>query len=99
MVITFVISLAAATLLALFVFPYALRWVGKLAGLQIRSKTKSRRNLLLARAHTDEAEQAKHSSSIELDREWERLESQPAATLNTSDRDWEGVIGFFHPFW
>lgn len=97
MIVTLAISLAAATLLAFFVFPRVLRWCGKLAGRQIRSKTSSRRSLLLDRADKDEAEQAKHPSQAQLDREWERIDTD--TTVNTPDRDWAGVIGFFHPFW
>lgn len=87
LLLAFLATLAASSLLALFLFPHLIRYVGKRVGDQIRSKTESRRNLLLTRADAEEKDGIRPS------------ETPGSRPQESPDRDWEGVIGFFHPFW
>ena len=91
------------------------------AGWLIRRRTRSRREYVIARARSDEAEyraprpKASDNSlarSQADDEEWEKVDgSSGAKTASSSDAgvgsknegsssdEWEGIIGFFHPFW
>lgn len=130
MLLTLLLSLAACA----GVFPFALRFLGKLIGKSIRSKTQNRREILIERAVAEEKQQRAQaqekqsqsetefgrvasktaSSSTSLDSEWEKVndggdktptgEGSPdrrhsrADTSRASDENYDGVIGFFHPF-
>ena len=92
--------------------PYLIRYVGKLIGNNLKSRTQQRRELLLSRAKSEdkgETVQAslpseKQSSSTSLDSEWEKVDEgaktpkQCTPKQTEQDKDFEGVIGFFHPF-
>ena len=82
---------------------YIIRYVFRTIGLRIKSKTSERRKLILARVKADEQNyQSKHSSPPKTDDEdWEKIEGYAVPTAPNGDvpgDDWEGIIGFFHPF-
>ena len=95
--------LSSVSLLA-FLLPSLVRFVLRAVGASTRSRTSPRRELLLERANKEEAELVpghKDGSKTGSDEDWEKIESSPASSSN-GDRaadQWEGVIGFFHPFW
>ncbi|KAJ6141466.1 Alpha-1-2-mannosyltransferase (Alg11) [Penicillium chermesinum] len=72
-------------------------------GWLIRRRTRSRREYVIARARSEEADQVD-------DEDWEKVDSSGGAkTAGSSDSDktkndateadeWNGIIGFFHPF-
>lgn len=93
--------------------PAAVRLLGRLLGSSLISKTQQRRELLINRATTDQKEQVekaaagqpqKNSSSTSLDDEWEKVNNTPPDTpqqggaSQSAEKDFDGVIGFFHPF-
>jgi alpha-1,2-mannosyltransferase len=101
-------SLAVTLLLPLvlsFVFlPRTLRYAGQLVGRSLRRSSRTRRELLLARVaseqRTYEAEQKGKKSKD--DEDWEEVETSmvgSAANGDKADRDWTGIVAFFHPFW
>lgn len=96
-----------ANVLAVFAAVYALTprlvtYFGRLWGTQIRHRTQQRRELLIARARTENAESRGEAPGT-VDDEWEKIDRSSSCSgsedENNSSNRWEGVIGFFHPFW
>lgn len=88
--------------LPLAVLRIVLRGVGWI----IQRRTRSRREYILSRVRADEEEfQSKRSKPTPgEDEDWEKVDtssssSGPAGNNSSSGNDdWEGIIGFFHPF-
>lgn len=104
-------AVACSPLVALFlwnfglplVFRFLSNTVGTSAGWYLRKKTDGRRSLILRVTEEDErkyqeAKPAKDSRSSSLDDEWEEMGASAAADGPEGDRDWAGIVGFFHPF-
>lgn len=79
--------------LTLLLCPFVFRSVGWV----IRLFTSAKRERLLAIAR--ETNGLGLSSSVEDD--WEKVDAVVGTAPNGEkpDRDWKGVVGFFHPFW
>lgn len=83
----------------------AVRLVFRLVGGILQSRTKARRDAIIARVRSDEdafQSQQNRSRKSADDEDWEKVEGYAAGTApngGKADEDWEGVIGFFHPFW
>lgn len=82
--------------------PRLVNYFGNVWGNQIRRRTQQRRELLIARARTENAE-SRGERTRTVDDEWEKIDrsrSRSGSEDEESNHDqWEGVIGFFHPFW
>lgn len=73
------------------------RSLGAAVGWFILKRTHSRRQTLLQL----ELGKSKRDSSSSEDGEWEKVGGQTAGTApngDKADRDWKGIVGFFHPF-
>ncbi|KAL8894746.1 MAG: hypothetical protein Q9192_004077, partial [Flavoplaca navasiana] len=72
-------------------------------GWYLRRRTTSRRITILARVKLEEAQyqlSASESPTLE-DGEWEKVEQHIAGSAKNGEEagdEWEGIIGFFHPF-
>jgi alpha-1,2-mannosyltransferase len=73
-----------------FVLPYFLRFIAQNIGSTIRARTQTRRELLLRRAADDEKTTPPTSNKGRLAKD--TYNGKPA-------HEWDGIIGFFHPFW
>ena len=78
-----ILSLAVVALGTVLVFPYFWRFILQQIGSRARERTRARRTLLFERAAADE----------------KSTPSQSPKTDGAPLGDWEGVVGFFHPFW
>lgn len=84
---------------------YILRYLLRIAGNHLRRRTRARRQLILDRVKEDEEQLSSTTrpSPRSEDEDWERVESHAANTAVKGeirqDKDYAGVIGFFHPFW
>lgn len=105
--LSFVSSVAtlAALLACLLAFPslvgFVIRLTFRCIGSSIRRKTKGRRVALQSRVRSEETSFTARQSKAD-DEDWEKVEgysSEQSITDSTSQSDWEGVVGFFHPFW
>ncbi|OJJ47493.1 hypothetical protein ASPZODRAFT_64276 [Penicilliopsis zonata CBS 506.65] len=75
-------------------------------GCLIQKRTKSRREFILGRVRAEQeeylAKQAKSSLRPPADDEdWEKVDSSSDKTTGNKtggDDDWDGIVGFFHPF-
>lgn len=92
------LSLLLSVLISAILFPTIVRFLGQQVGHHLRRSCRTRRELLLARVVNESKNYGAEQAKIE---EWEELASV-ATTLragNESDKQWEGIVGFFHPFW
>lgn len=90
-------------LLSPWLLPFLVRSLGAATGWFIQQRTYSRRQTLLQDSRLEEQEQgnSKRDSSSSEDGEWEKVGDQAAGTApngDRADRDWKGIVGFFHPF-
>ncbi len=96
--------LYAAPLLALFVLPLLWRALGSALGWYLRKKTEGRRCLILelVAAESDLHRQSRRNSAgsikVDVDAGWDAT-PDPNTTRDKSLDDWDGIVGFFHPFW
>ncbi|CAE7192767.1 hypothetical protein CFE70_007064 [Pyrenophora teres f. teres 0-1] len=92
-------SLLVPALVAALFVPAALRFAAELVGQHLRRSSRTRRELLLARAasetKTHEAEQRKSKKD---DDDWEEVGTTPSSSAGKADSEWDGIVGFFHPF-
>ncbi|KAI9815080.1 MAG: asparagine-linked glycosylation protein [Pycnora praestabilis] len=93
------IVLASISLLA----PFLVRSIGGGIGWYLSRKTRDRRSLILARVKAEEESSSREQKKTPKseDEEWEKIESYAAGFAKNGDiaaNDWEGVVGFFHPF-
>ncbi|PNS14576.1 GDP-Man:Man(3)GlcNAc(2)-PP-Dol alpha-1,2-mannosyltransferase [Sphaceloma murrayae] len=92
-----------ATVFPLFALPYLLNTLLTVLGGTIQSRTSARRDLLFSRAASEEAALPPATGiTTSEDGDWEKLESSgilpSSENGKTEGKQWEGVIGFFHPF-
>jgi alpha-1,2-mannosyltransferase len=87
----------------IYLFAYVLRSLGW----SIKSKTQGRRELILNRVHIENEEyrnkrRRPSSGTSGEDEEWEKVDNTFTGTASNGQPlgdEWEGIIGFFHPFW
>lgn len=97
------------TLLIVCISLSLVRWLvrsaGRVAGRYLNRYASPRKKAILRRVKIEEeAFQSfnRRSRRHEEDDDWEKIESYGAGSAingGQADDDWEGIIGFFHPFW
>lgn len=100
-------TVAVAVLLPLvgfFVAPTIWRAVGWVLGCYLRKKTEGRRVCIVEAMEADQKAFALKSSSKKTgdDEEWENIESATTGSSKNGgkgEKEWDGIVGFFHPFW
>ena len=104
-IVTILVLIASIGLLPA-VTGYILRAILRIVGWSIENKTKARMESIWSRVRAEEEklrkQRAKSASGSTEDEDWEKVESPPEE--KTQNREpltdgWEGIIGFFHPFW
>lgn len=94
-------TITTIALLVSFAFlelaPRVIRFVGSAAGWMLRKKTDGRRTLLVNLMDKEQQKSAESSpaSKSASGGEWEKAQ---AGEPGNGDRDWSGIVGFFHPF-
>jgi alpha-1,2-mannosyltransferase len=100
--------LCLAPLALLFLLPLLWRGVGALLGLYLRKKTDGRRCHILEVAEAEEKQYRQNRRTSSRSGEagdsdgWEKVDAAlvgPAKNGARGDDDWDGIVGFFHPFW
>lgn len=90
------------TVIAIATTISATRWLTKYAGQTLgwylRQRTSARRKTIFSEVRAEEKDYRakKRLSPKSDDEDWEKVESYAAGSAKDH---WEGVIGFFHPFW
>lgn len=109
-IVTPLVQLVCLTPLAiLLVLPLLWRGIWALLGWYLRKRTDGRRCHILELTEADEKkyrEDRRSSSSSGEGGEsdgWEEVDASAAGTAKNGGKggedDWDGIVGFFHPFW
>ena len=97
-----ILVLLACTPLALIVFvPRIYFFVGRTLGAYLQRKTAARRAALLKQTEDDEMAYLKPEARRNSD-DWEDVDAYTTGTAKNgekADPEWDGVVGFLHPFW
>lgn len=78
---------------------------GAKLGDHLRHKSLQRRELILARSKTERKHFEDKQTQSTLDGEWEKIDKSRSSSNSESQAEvnatthWDGVVGFFHPFW
>jgi len=88
------------------------RAIGRAIGNHLKSRTQDRRETLLEQARQENKKQPSflpHQQRKSEDLDWEKVEGRVVEQADeqeqkqkheiTPDVTWNGLIGFFHPFW
>ncbi|ETN46632.1 uncharacterized protein HMPREF1541_00818 [Cyphellophora europaea CBS 101466] len=101
MAISFLVGVLAIVPLLFFVIPFALIGVLRLWGWFLQSGTRDRRHAIYQQMKRElKATEEKRKQFQDAEDDWEKVESTSGTAPNgdVSGNDWEGIIGFFHPF-
>jgi hypothetical protein len=92
------LSLLLSVLVSVVFFPQIVRFLGQQAGHHLRRSCRTRRELLLARVATESKSYEAEHAEVE---DWEEIASvaTDGRVGSKQDKQWEGIVGFFHPFW
>ncbi len=103
------VTAAAVTIVLL---PLIWRLAGSTLGWYLRQRTERQRQYLLTTTAADEKQfveqqqqqkEAQAGSRDDEDEGWETVEAYGAASAGNGETgkaaDWDGIVGFFHPFW
>jgi hypothetical protein len=101
-VLVFVATLLLLPKLGSYSFGFLLRTYGW----SIQRRTKDRTEAILARVRADredfDSKQVNKTSRSSEDEEWEKVDNAASGTPTkgkAAEDNWDGIIGFFHPFW
>ncbi|KAK3315380.1 GDP-Man:Man(3)GlcNAc(2)-PP-Dol alpha-1,2-mannosyltransferase [Apodospora peruviana] len=99
--------LAVLPLASIFLLPILWRAVGSSLGWYLRRKTDGRRSQIVELMDTDEriyrekSEERRRDSSGSDDDGWENVDAYSPGTAKNGEKgeeEWDGIVGFFHPF-
>lgn len=100
--LTATLVLAFAPLLLVFVGPSIVRAAGRWLGWTLKQKTDGRRALLVS-LMDGENKKSSEKSNLETKStssgEWQNVQEFDLEGAERANKDWAGIVGFFHPFW
>lgn len=99
--IILVVTVGCLPLTMLLLGPRLVFWVGSILGSYLRNKTAGRRGQILEMTEKDEAEFEKNKGRRDSD-EWENVDAYAVGTAGNGEKgqsEWDGIVGFYHPFW
>jgi alpha-1,2-mannosyltransferase len=84
--------------------PKLVRYLGSLIGQYVHSKTAGRKKYILGQVESDRKAFFEAQKDVRRDSdEWENVEAYAKGAAKSEgekgDEDWDGIVGFFHPFW
>jgi len=79
-------------------------WLGSTLGFYLRNKTAGRKAQILEATIQEEEEWEKGGKGKERRHsdEWESVDAYAVGTARNGEKgeqEWDGIVGFFHPFW
>ncbi|KAI8934240.1 asparagine-linked glycosylation protein [Plenodomus lindquistii] len=95
------LSLLVPAVVSLVFLPKILRILAQFLGQHLRRNSRTRRELLLARVATEtKRHDEEHKDRKSEDDDWEQIGIAKAGSVDggKADSDWDGIVGFFHPF-
>ena len=103
-IVSVVITLGLIPITVILLGPFILHYIGSFLGYLLKKKTEGRRSVLFSVMEDENKntiQELSDSKSTSSD-EWEKVsgaEDNVAEKLKEKTKDWDGIIGFFHPFW
>ncbi len=100
-----VATVLIAPVVAAFLLPWVWRALGMILGWYLRRKTEGRRAHIFEVMEADEKEfeaENRDKQRPGSDDEWENVGSYMVGSVGNGEKgqkDWDGIVGFFHPFW
>ncbi len=108
----FTVLVAFSPLLAVLFGPAIIQIIGEFVGNRLRKRSKNKRQAILSNAIADDEDlyvrgvlnktETEGKISVESDEDWEQVDNllgnEAEVKEGKKDGDWEGVVGFFHPF-
>lgn len=94
--------LGATPLIVLLGGPKLVGYVGRTVGFYLRQKTAGRKAQVLEKVQKDQIEYRDNREKRRDIDDWEDVESYatgPSKNGQKADKEWDGIVGFFHPFW
>lgn len=88
--------IGATPMIVVFGVPLLVGYIGSSMGYHLAKKTAGRREMVLEKTRADEKELMRKKDKRDSD-EWENVEADTGTGEKTDG--WDGIIGFFHPFW
>lgn len=93
----------ACTPMLLFLLgPKLAFYIGNMIGYYLKKKTGGRKAQILEMVEADQKEFLEKKKDRRDSDEWENVEAYATGTAKngeTGDAEWDGFVGFFHPFW
>lgn len=102
---TLAFALGFTPILVFFILPWAFRLIAShVVGAYVIRKTAARKEAIYHRVEENEKKSVEQSKGKkgDSDEEWENVEAYAAGTARNGgkgEKEWSGVVGFFHPFW
>ncbi|KFA67111.1 hypothetical protein S40285_02990 [Stachybotrys chlorohalonatus IBT 40285] len=90
------VLLVSIPLIALYALPRLISFIGTSLGWTLLKKTEGRRAHLTALMEEDDKKFHQGHRQEELSEEWQAIRA--LSNFEKSQKDWDGIIGFFHPF-
>lgn len=94
--------LASLPLATIILGPKLVFYVGGTLGYYLRKKTAGRKAQILELVESEEKEYSAETENRRNSDDWESVEAYATGTAKNgeaADREWDGIVGFFHPFW
>jgi alpha-1,2-mannosyltransferase len=94
--------IAATPLTIVLLGPKIVLRIGSSFGYYLRNKTAGRKAQILELTEAEEKEFQEEGGEERDSDEWENVEAYAVGTAKNgekADKEWDGIIGFFHPFW
>jgi hypothetical protein len=101
--VLWILMIVASTPITMILLgPMIIRKIGSLFGLYLKKKTAGRKALIQETVETEEKEFKEAGEERRESDEWESVEAYAVGTSKNgekADKEWDGIVGFFHPFW
>lgn len=94
------VSLLVSVVISVVFFPRIVRFLTAQVGHYLRRSSRTRRDLLLARVSNETKKYEAEHPEVE-DHDWEEIAfvATGGKASSKGEQQWEGIVGFFHPFW
>lgn len=102
MALLYVLLVACTPLTIMLLGPKLVSRVGRAFGYYLRKKTAGRKAQILELVEADKKEYLEEDGERRDSDEWENVEAYAVGSAKNgvkADKEWDGIVGFFHPFW
>lgn len=100
--LTSIMLIACTPLITILLGPRLFFFVGRRFGSHLRNKTALRRAQILTQTESDEMAYLIPESTRRNSDDWEAVDAYATGTAKNgekADPEWDGIVGFLHPFW